>query len=379
MVDQLDTPDDLPAKTSKEPLVRDKQDFLNFVNAAQAKAKKTSMLLSGNEEVFLLQQRFSSGSLALDIALGGGWPFGKMVLNVGTWSTGKTYLALKAIQSLESYDHLTKKHITQLTEAEREKFTPCSALWISFDPFDGSRAKEFGISLEGLTVFCPETVNEGIDIVTNSLYDNVFDLIVIDTISGANSAKDMEKSAEDNLLAGSNARLFNDAFRKWQANLTSAPRRTGFPCGTIWSNNHFRDKFTLFGDPRTFPGGRGQSDFASVIVYLNTIKYSDEEKDDQAIAKISGLTYKNKTYLPKKNFEFSFRLFDGETSPAGEINNFDALFTYAKDYRLIISEGGKVTFRDKEFKTQKQVKEYIQSDPVVYAALWQDILKASRR
>lgn len=39
---------------------------------------------------------FSTGCVLLDSALGGGWPYGRMVNVVGDKSTGKTLLAIEA-------------------------------------------------------------------------------------------------------------------------------------------------------------------------------------------------------------------------------------------------------------------------------------------
>src|SRR5260370_1394751 len=49
-------------------------------------------------------RRFTSGSLALDVALGGGWPGGQWVEIIGKEAAGKTAVALKTIAANQKLD-----------------------------------------------------------------------------------------------------------------------------------------------------------------------------------------------------------------------------------------------------------------------------------
>ena len=67
-----------------------------------------------------LPERITSGSLTLDVVLGGGWPMNHWVELVGEASHGKTAIALKTI-------------------AANQKINPdFTAVWIAAEAFDAS-------------------------------------------------------------------------------------------------------------------------------------------------------------------------------------------------------------------------------------------------
>ena len=92
--------------TGPKPTGNKLNDFLNEVNHSY----EANVASIGSQFHALNVQRFSSGSVQLDCGLGGGWPFGRIVIIAGMESTGKTAIALKAMASVEDYDHTLKIH-----------------------------------------------------------------------------------------------------------------------------------------------------------------------------------------------------------------------------------------------------------------------------
>ena len=91
----------------------------------------------GNKEIEPLP-RFSSGSLEIDEALGGGWPIGRICELYGKESSGKTSLCYHAIAEFQ------------------KKFPISDVAWIDSEfSFDPSYAKQLGVNVDPIIVNQP--------------------------------------------------------------------------------------------------------------------------------------------------------------------------------------------------------------------------------
>ncbi len=107
----------------------------------------------------------STGSLSLDIALGGrGLPRGRVVEVFGPESSGKTTLAL---------------HVA----AEAQKAGGIAAMIDAEHAFDPSWAKKLGVDLEMLLVSQPSSGEEAMQITEMLVKSNAVDVIVIDSVA----------------------------------------------------------------------------------------------------------------------------------------------------------------------------------------------------
>jgi recombination protein RecA len=317
--------------------------------------------------------RLSSGILELDIALGGGWPFNRIALLAGEYSTGKTLMAIKACSEVVRYDHVTKKHRDFCSES----FTPGRALVCDLEgSFDLEWAKANGFDADHHVVVRPETSEQAVDIVKVAILDGVFDLIVVDSIAAMTPSKEIEDSSE-NWQMGLSARLVNKAMRAWVGGLNAASNVSGGG-PLVLCLNQFRVKFgVMFGDPRVLPGGRQQEFAASVIVYTKASSYEDSKDAELSEVELRGIVTKNKVGTPKMNFSYVLGLRDTDALKKGEIANVKSLLDYGKKFGFIKMDGKKWFFNKNAFSTLKEISELLKANPNAYRLLWRSIVTAS--
>ena len=346
------------------------QDFINKVNATY----KGNVLALGGEFDALSISRFSSGILSLDLALGGGWPNGRIVIIAGDESTGKTLKAIKACAEIEKYDHKTKKH----KDFCKDGFVPGTALYVDVEgDFDIEWAKKNGFNAGHHVVARPDYSEQAIDLVSSAVSENIFDLIVVDSIAALTPTTEVSESVE-NWQMGLHARLVNKFVRKVNSGLNKLNQRDEIG-PTVLCVNQFRVKIGQFmGDPRVMPGGMGQKFCASIIVYTKSSKFEDTKDKELGLVSLGGVCHKNKTYVPKVNFAYKLALKDQENKKTGEIDNVNQLFNFGKKYNLIATEKG-AKFGKHKFSTQKELKQVLRSSELMQRSLWMSVLNAAVR
>lgn len=348
--------------------------FITQINESYGKGKVIEI---GGRLGNLNIPRFSSGSVDLDCALGGGWPMGRISLIAGQFSTGKTALTLKAAGEIKKIDSRTKVPISQLSEAEQKVAQPCRTLFVDVEgAFDVAWATLHGFDPEYDAVCRPDFSEQTIDLVSAAMQDNVFDLIIIDSIAAMTPGKEIEVSAEEQQM-GLAARLNNKAFRKWNASLNKVFQTIGKPGPTLMVLNQLREKIgVMFGDPRVLPGGKGQEFNASITVYTKSQKYDSKEGDKVSKVTLAGTTKKNKTFIPNQQYEFDMWL-DDSSGQKAQIDNAFSLFTLAKKHKLLKTGSGKVTFGTKEYSNQKEFKDRLTVSPTLQSSVWKSVVKAA--
>lgn len=232
---------------------------------------------AGNNKI----ETFSSGSLALDLALGGGIPRSRIIEIYGPESSGKTTLSLHAI-------------------AEAQRLGGRAAFIDAEHALDVQYAKKIGVDIDALLVSQPDNGEQALEITETLVRSGAIDIIVIDSVAALTPKAEIEGMMGDSHM-GLQARLMSQALRK----LTAIVNKTN--CSVIFINQLRMKIGVMFGNPETTAGGQALKFYASLRLDVRRIdKITERGPDEQEIVgnRTRVKVVKNKIAPPFRQAEF---------------------------------------------------------------------------
>ncbi|HUD05823.1 MAG TPA: recombinase RecA [Candidatus Saccharimonadales bacterium] len=273
-----------------------------------------------------------TGSIALDIALGGGLPKGRVVEIYGPESSGKTTIALHVV-------------------AEAQKRGGTAAFIDAEHALDPDYAKRIGVDVDNLLLSQPDSGEQALEITETLVRSNAVDIVVIDSVAALVPRAEIEGDMGDS-LPGLQARLMSQALRK----LTSVISKSKT---TVIFINQIRMKIgIMFGNPETTSGGNALKFYSSVrmdIRRISQIKQAEVVIGNRTRVKV----VKNKIAPPFKEAEFDFMYNEG-ISRSGEVLDMAA----SRD--IIEKSGAWFAYKGEKIgQGRESAKQYLKENPKV--------------
>jgi recombination protein RecA len=275
----------------------------------------------------------SSGSIALDIALGiGGYPRGRIIEIYGPESSGKTTVALHAI-------------------AEVQKTGGTAAFIDAEHALDPVYARNLGVNIDELLLSQPDTGEQALEIAEALVRSGAVDIVVIDSVAALVPKAEIEGDMGDSHV-GLQARLMSQALRKLAGAINKSKTIAIFI-------NQLRDKVgVMFGNPETTPGGRALKFYSTVrldVRRTETIKQGNDMVGNRTKIKV----VKNKVAPPFKACEVDIMYGEG-------ISREGSLLDIGAEIDVVHKSGAWYSFNDERLgQGRENAKNFLKENPDV--------------
>jgi recombination protein RecA len=306
-------------------------DALKVASLINKKLGTNTVVLAGDMRP---PKRITSGSLTLDVVLGGGWPLNNWVELVGEASHGKTAIALKTI-------------------AANQKLNPdFTTVWVAAEAFDSQYAKMCGVDTNRVLLVETNSMEDAFDSVIQFCQSKAVDLIVIDSLPALVPSTEDEKAMEE-FTVGQGARLTNKFFRKVAAATKRDLIEDERPILGIMINQYRMKIGVLHGDPRTTPGGLGKDYSYTVRCEVKRdewIEVGTGESKRRVGQTIRIRTIKNKTFAPQQTAYLDFYFAEGGVLPEGSYDSAKEIVSLALLNGIVDRRGGWMYYGDRKWQ-----------------------------
>jgi len=294
--------------------------------------------------------RVPTGSFSLDIATGGGFPFGTIVEFYGEESTGKSLLALKTI-----------------VEAQKQGK---KCVYVDLEgSIDIGWATKVGVDPKLLYIARPKTAEDALDMVDDLAGSKGVGVIVVDSVAALVPEVETENDIEKQQM-GTAAKLMSKHLRGLVSTLQpedQSNQEDYNPCVVIYINQTREKIGVMFGSPLTTPGGKALKFYSAIRVHLKKGEIHRDDKKNIIGLDVKFETKKNKTHIPFQVgiFKFSYN---------GHIDNEEAVVQYAIVYGLIEQGGAWFHFEGEKYHGEEKLIAYLKSQPKKLEKLKKDLV-----
>src|ERR1700749_4147545 len=306
---------------------------------------KGSILRLGAKDAIVPVSVISTGSIALDAALGtGGFPRGRIVEMFGPESSGKTTIALQVI-------------------AESQKKGGMAAFIDVEHALDPNYARKLGVDVDNLLVSQPDYGEQALEITGALIASGSIDVLVVDSVAALVPKAELDGEMGDSHM-GLQARLMSQALRK----LTGVVSKSKTCLIFI---NQIREKIgVMFGNPETTTGGRALKFYSSVRVDIRRIAAI---KDGDAVtgSRTKVKVVKNKVAAPFREAEFDIVYGEG-------ISKEGDLLDIGVDKEIIEKSGSWLSYKGERIgQGRENARQFLKENKDMFAKIEGEVRKAA--
>ncbi len=285
------------------------------------------------EDTHLDVQGITTGSLSVDLALGGkGIPRGRVVEVFGPEGSGKTTLCLTIV-------------------AHAQKLGGQAAFIDAEHALDPTYTRKLGVDLNSLLLSQPDSGEQALEIAEILTRSNGVDIIVVDSVAALVPKAELEGEMGD-AHVGLQARLMSQALRK----LTAAVAKSHTSLMFI---NQIREKIgVMFGNPETTPGGRALKFYSSVRIDVRRIGHL-KDGETEVGTRVRASIVKNKIAPPFKKAEFDM-MFASGISYEGDILDL------GEEQGILERSGSWVAYKGEKLgQGREKSREFLKANPKI--------------
>lgn len=328
-------------KTEKTSVADGKSQALGLAMAQITKQFGDGAIMKLGEAQKVEVELIPSGALSLDLALGGGYPKGRIIEIYGPESSGKTTLALHAI-------------------AEVQKTGGTAAFVDAEHALDPAYAKKLGVDTDNLLISQPDNGEQALEITETLVRSNAVDIIVVDSVAALVPQAEIDGDMGDSHM-GLQARLMSQALRK----LTGIINKSK---ATVIFINQIRMKIgVMFGNPETTTGGNALKFYASVRMDIRRIGQIKGDGDDITGNRTKVKIVKNKIAAPFRTAEFDIMYNEG-ISKTGDVLDLAAIHEVVEKSGAFYKYNGETIGQGRD-----KTKQYLKDNPAVLAEIDQKV------
>jgi len=310
-------------------------------------------------------ERIPFGIFALDVALGGGIPKGRVTVLYGPEAAGKSNHALCLMREFQKR-YPDKKIVMFDIEQTMTKD------WV----------EAFGVNMDGVYLLRPRNAEELVNMTEKVLLADDAGLIITDTLAATVTLAELDRDATVANVGGSGLAI-GKLCRKSQSSITEANKHGNFPT-VVWLNQ-IRVKVGGFApggaSPETMPGGKAPLFMASCIIRLS----GRDKKDAKVGGKLAALR-DTRAVIKKKKFPivnpeavYDMVMIPHNGLAAGRTRDFPAVKSYAQDMGMLSKmPGGGWSFMGDPYPTLDAAWDKLRDDVVAFdkvkAAIVQSLL-----
>ena len=301
-------------------------------------------------------ERLPFGIFALDVALGGGIPIGRVTILYGPEAAGKSNHVLCLIREFQKRYPDKKIVLFDIEQAMEQD-------WV----------EAFGVNLDGLYILRPSNAEQMVNMTEKVLLAEDTGLVITDTLAAMVTLAELNRDAETANVGGAGLAI-GKLCRKSLSSTTEANKNGSYPT-VVWVNQT-RVKVGGYAPggatPETMPGGSAPKFLASCI-----IRFSGKAKKQ---AKVGGkLAALRETRAIIKKYKFPVvateAVYDMVMIPhsglaPGRTRDFPTLKSYAQDMGILKkAEGGGWDFLGDVYPTLDEFWDRLKDDMPAFDAV----------
>lgn len=317
--------------TPKKPTLS--PEVLKVINDLNKKFGENTIRVGVAEDKKIIK-RIPTGSLTLDIALGGGIPEGRFIEISGNESSSKTTQTCHIIREAQKLGYVVAFFDVEGT-SDMEYF------------------KSLGVDTDCLIYSRPDSMEEATEAMLQLQRSGEVTMGVIDSIASMTPNKEAESRMDETVRMGIPQQLLAEFFRKWQSNNNRLDRE-GKTLFTLIGINQLREKIGAYGDPEYTPGGNAKKFFSSVNLRLRRGDWITEGKGDnkEVVGQVVKFKIeKNKTYKRMQTGEFDFYFAENNAGvPILYNDNFKEIVMLAVEWGVVDRRGAWFYYNESKYQ-----------------------------